>query len=276
MDMTTAITATTTTEPVPVSGIDAAELLAPWLESPEHAWSIGIYGAIGEFMHDADEATHFTRGRHALSAQTARGGLFLDLPGQVHLQALRYDSQCSSGGQMQRVDVLLPAAAAAMPVNHVLTELPADEGVGEAGTVEFDLGLGSPWVRFCVRSDDEPLTARLRAAAGRGVFDEGNLVLHDLHAASPVRLLRSAVGTLEVYGAIPTRGERSPEAPHTHLLPRLLKRNEALDTAAYVPVLSLYPANPRFDKYGQPRDFDAGAAAAFEHLYRAYGAPAVA
>jgi len=271
--MTTAraVSTITSTEPARLAGVDACALLEEFLRSPEHAWSIGIEGAIGEFMHDAGEALAIARDERRLSGCTARGGLFLDLPETVILRAARRESGCAPGG-VHRLDVLMPAERAAMPANTVLTELP---DTGDGSGLLFDLGLGSPWIRFCVRSEDESLTAALRAAAGRGVFAHGNTVLQTLVEFSPPRVLVSAAGRLEVYGRVPERDERSPEAPHTHLLPHLLNSEPAGAADGFVPVLSLYPARPETDKYGRPRPrYDAEAAATLESLHARFGSAA--
>jgi len=262
------VSAAASIEPARLAAAPACALLERFLRSPEHAWSIGIAGAIGEFMHDAGEALELSRQAGHLSARTARGGLFLSFPDELYLRARRCVSTCNPGA-MQRVDVLLPAGQAAMPVCRVLTEL---DGAGQRQGALFDLGLGSPWVRFCVRSSDDHLTAVLRRNAGRGVFEHGSTVLEVLKRHSPARVVLSALGRLEVYGPVPGRAERSPEGPHTHLLPHLLDDEQLPEADGYVPVLSLYPAKPAVDKYGRPRPrYDHEAAAELEALHARFG-----
>jgi hypothetical protein len=83
---------------------------------------------------------------------------------------------------------------------------------------------------------------------------------------------------LEVYQRIPGRDEQPPEGPHTHVLPTLLRHQRthpatALIPDGWVPCLSLYPANPVSDAFGQPRPFDHAAYAAFQVLLHSFGDP---
>jgi len=65
-----------------------------------------------------------------------------------------------------------------------LTELGPD--VSEQGIL-FDIGVGSPYVQFCIRTDDEELPAALRAVAGRYVFDYDNPVLMNILVITAAR-----------------------------------------------------------------------------------------
>jgi hypothetical protein len=64
--------------------------------------------------------------------------------------------------------------------------------------------------------------------------------------SSPTRILVSALARLEVHQPIPPPGGRSPEGPHSHLLPQFLKEGRAHAPGSPLPAglycgLSLYP-----------------------------------
>jgi len=52
----------------------AFELIADQLADPDAQWSLGTFGAIAEFMRDADEPAEIARDAHAISMVTPRGG----------------------------------------------------------------------------------------------------------------------------------------------------------------------------------------------------------
>jgi hypothetical protein len=55
------------------------------------------------------------------------------------------------------------------------------------------------------------------------VFEPGNPAMGMILAANPHRVFISRLGRIEVYQPIPPPSGKSPEGPHTHVLPRLLK-----------------------------------------------------
>jgi hypothetical protein len=101
-----------------------------------------------------------------------------------------------------------------------------------------------------------------------------------LPALSPHRVFISAAGRIEVYQPIPPPTGKSPDGPHTHVLPRLLARGRS--HAATVPIpsgwvvaMTLYPPHPLRQGSGQPIAFDPARHAAFQTLMERYGAPAL-
>jgi hypothetical protein len=258
----------------------AAQLAARYLRSPAHGWSIGIPGAIGEFMYDAGEPVRFDAGGRSLSAVTARGAIAITLPAESRCVALESPAECS-GGTNQIVAFCVPEELASAPARDVLTELGPDQAALAAGgrdEILFDLGLGSALVQFCVRSGDATLLAVLRSGTGRSIFAHDNPAFAALRDASPVRVVTSVLGRVEVLQTIPEQGGASPRGPHTHLLPGLLKRARPDDDhgvpRGMVAPLTLYPEHPRFDKYGEPTPFNNAAHEDFQRLLARYGAPA--
>jgi hypothetical protein len=91
------------------------------------------------------------------------------------------------------------------------------------------------------------MASALRSAVGRSLFAPGNLVGAAIGQASPTRILISALAHLEVHQPIPPPGGRSPDGPHTHVLPKYLKEGRAHAPGSPLPDglycgLSLYPA----------------------------------
>ena len=90
---------------------------------------------------------------------------------------------------------------------------------------------------------------------------------------SPTRVFVSRAGRIEVYqpiGSIP-ENRPTPEGPHTHLLPDLLKSDRTHSANApvppgFFPVLSLYPAHPLSELNGRDRPFDPGRHRNFQAL----------
>ena len=106
-----------------------------------------------------------------------------------------------------------------------LTEVgPDTEALREQdrGAVLFDLGIDALQVDCCIRVSDPKLAAELRAHVGRSLFEAGNPAMGLILVHSPDRVFITRVGRAEVYQAIPQPGDKAPEGPHTHVLPRLL------------------------------------------------------
>jgi Family of unknown function (DUF6925) len=97
-------------------------------------------------------------------------------------------------------------------------------------------------------------------------------------AANPHRVFISRLGRVEVYQPIPPPDGKSPEGPHTHVLPRLLrhKRTHAATEfvpAGFVPCAHLYPPHPARDPRGKRRPFCQDRHAIFQNLLARFGDP---
>src|SRR5262249_9742166 len=71
---------------------------------------------------------------------------------------------------------------------------------------------------------------------------------------------------------------KSPDGPHTHVLPKLLAhgRTHALTERlpeGWIPCAHLYPPHPLRDQFGKRRRFRQDYHAAFQALHERYGAP---
>jgi hypothetical protein len=144
--------------------------------------------------------------------------------------------------------------------------------------VLFDLGLGTLQVDVCVRSADPELTARLRAGAGRSIFEADNPAMPAILAGNPHRVFICRFGRAEVYQPIPPADGRSPDGPHTHLLPKLLRSGQTHAAtepvpSGWVPCAHIYPAHPVKDAMGHFGPFDPARHSAFQSLLRTFGDP---
>lgn len=259
---------------------DVGAVLAAHMGDPTSGFSVGAPGALAEFHRAAGEALALDD-RDGLRIATGRGALAVGaLAGVV---PVAYEHPAADGERWQHgVVFCLPAARARGAGRRTLAELGPDMAAvrpdDRAGLL-FDLGAGAANVDFCVRTSDPALVAALRAAAGRPVFAPGNPVMGAILDANPHRVAVSALARAEVYQ--PIGRTKTPEGPHTHLLPELLRTGRTHAAAVPVPdgmlpCLSLHPANPLLDGLGRPRPFDPGAHSAFQSLAARWAAPGYA
>lgn len=255
---------------------DNFELIAVQLADVEAQWSLGTFGAIAEFMRDADEPAESERTDQSASVVTLRGGIrLLEIAG---LRTVAFETVTTSSWS-QRVAFCLPEAASKMQRRGVLTELGPDTQAlrpYDRDAALFDLGLGAPQVDCCIRTNDIELIAGLRAHAGRSLFEPGSPAMGLILRHSPHRVFVTRAGRVEVYQPIPAHGALSPEGPHTHVLPKLLAHGRTHAATEPIPkgwvsCAHLYPAHPLRDGYGRPRPFDARRHGAFQRLLSRFG-----
>lgn len=232
---------------------DIADLLAEHLSNPESSWSMGSYGAVAEFYQDAGEVID-TDSSNDLIRLTPRGGIRIDL--QEDFGICAYENTSNHSTARQHIALCLPEESSRMSGNEVLTEFGQDVsalGADDRDALLFDLGvsaLGSGCFQtdFCIRTDDHDLIGFLRGHCGTNIFTHGSPVFARLLEAQPQRVVITRLGRLEVYQ--PIGGEhtddKTPEGPHTHLLPDLLSLNlthpaEVPIKGGWVPCAFLYP-----------------------------------
>jgi hypothetical protein len=264
----------------PAASMNAAaiDLLQREISNPGTQWSLGTFGAIAEFSRDPDEPVRLVSSGRILSAVTSRGAIVLKPDAAPRAFA---SEGLTKTGWSQRVSLCLPKQDCAMSLRTALTEIGPDRDAPreeDRHSVLFDLGFGALHADFCVRAD-ESLSSRLREHAGRDVFEPGNPAMGMILTANPHRVFFSQLGRIEVYQPIPPPSGKSPEGPHTHVLPRLL-RNRRTHPATepvpdgMVPCAHLYPPHPARDALGEPRQFDATHHDAFQAMMAACGDPA--
>ena len=256
-------------------------LLLEHLRDPGSSWSCGRFGAIAEFHRDPGEPVAIDE-RPVLSAATARGAIRIEAPGELRPIAYETISKCiDSWGH--GLALCLPRERARMNGRSVITELGPDREAVRAedrDALLFDLGLGGGSAAICVRTPDAETIRLLRAACGRSLFEGAAGLLPHLPALSPHRVFISAAGRIEVYQPIPPPTGKSPDGPHTHVLPRLLARGRSHAATVPIPpgwvaVMTLYPPHSLRQGSGRPIAFDPARHAAFQALMDRYGAPAL-
>ena len=254
------------------------DFLAEQLADVETGWSIGTFGAIAEFTRDSDEAATLTHIDDVISVVTARGGLRI----QAHdaLRPIASESPTTESWT-HRVAFCFPEEACAMNRRTVLTEVGPDRAAlrsEDRSAVLFDLGLDTLQVDVCIRSSDRDFLERLRPLVGKSVFAPGNGAMGTILATNPHRVFISRVGRIEVFQPIPPPDGKSPEGPHTHVLPKLLRSGRThaateLLPDGWIPSAHLYPPHPARDRFGHRRPFEPERLAAFQELLARYGDP---
>lgn len=239
------------------------DLLQQWLADEITGWSMGSFGAISEFIRWQGDAPPLAAD-HGTGWYTPRGGIRIDRT--EGLMALAWDMPSTKSERFFRhVEFLLPEAEALVPQPAGFTELGPDTGAirpEDRDMILFDCGLQQKNVRFCVRTRDPELIAEMRRCEGMGNFAPGNTAAAMIFARHPHRISITAIGRVEVYQKIggPDTDWKSPDGPHTHLLPKLLAagRTHSANTPippGFLPVASLHPASPFSLPDGTERPF---------------------
>lgn len=230
-------------------------MIETWLGRADTGWSMGTPGAIAEFIRTPDEPA--ASGTHEVV--TSRGGIRLDLP--TLLRVVAYETPAGPRDHWNHTVALCVPTASSGPARRVITDLGPDIDAlrqeDRSGRL-IDLGLGLPAVDVCVRVATGDLLARLQAAVGSSFWADPHLA-GAIVAAGPHRVFTTPCGRVEVYAPIPPLDGRSPDGPHTHLLPNLLRTGRTHPATApipekYVPVAALYPPREDFaaflDEFG--------------------------
>jgi hypothetical protein len=251
----------------------AIDLLHAQIAYADTQWSLGTFGGIAEFSRDRDEKVRLTQSATGAAAVTARGGIAVELSDDCRPFAFECITRSSWS---QRVALCLPADGCAMNRRAVLTELDVDREALQPehrGSTLFDLGLGALQADLCVRINDHAMVARLRSHCGRSVFDPANPAMGLLLETNPHRVFISRIGRIEVYQPIPPASGKSPDGPHTHVLPKLLKsrRTHAATEPipeGWIPCAHLYPGHPVRDAGNL---FDAACHDSFQRMIERFG-----
>ncbi|MGD9803240.1 MAG: hypothetical protein AB7E81_03065 [Hyphomicrobiaceae bacterium] len=249
-----------------------AEFLAEQVADPDAQWSLGTFGAIAEFSRDPLEPAQLD----SHSVITSRGALALVLPAALQLVAFETVTKDSWSS---RVALCLPRDQSVMSRRSVLTELGPDRAAlrpEDRDAILFDVGVDAWQTDVCIRVHDRELVARFREVCGTTTFAPGSAAGRLILETSPNRVLISRVGRIEVYQPIPPAHGKSPEGPHTHVLPDLLRRRRTHAAtepipADLVPCAHLYPPHPAKDAMGYPQPFDSERQAHFDAMLQTFG-----
>ncbi len=254
-------------------------LLSHAIDDARNAWSIGRFGAIGEFVRDPDEVFERSRSEDAERIVTARGAL--EIGPRTGIVTIAYDTLSADGetwGHAVAFCLPRPPADRSATVSFLGADTDALRPEHTDASL-FDLGIGLGHVRMCVRTRDAALCEALRSLEGGSLFDgTGARALELILKGSPHRILVSPLGRIEVYASIPGPTDRTPSGPHTHVLPKLLATGRTHGANAPIPgglqpVLMLHPRSPWRDAAGRPASFDRGLDRDFERLLASFGLP---
>jgi hypothetical protein len=252
--------------------------LMDFLADIEAGWSVGTFGAIAEFTRDAGEPVELNKASDTISVVTDKGGLCIaPRPG---LRLIASESPTTESWS-HRVALCLPQESCSMSRRTTLTEIGPDGGalrIQDRDGVLFDLGLGTLQIDACIRVSDPDVVSALRSRTGRSVFAPENGAMRIILAANPHRVFVSRIARAEVFQPIPPPGGKSPDGPHTHVLPKLLAHGRTHAATeplpdGWIPCAHLYPAHPLRDQLGRKRAFRREHHAAFQALLERYGEP---
>lgn len=259
---------------------ELSALIAQHLAREDSAWSMGGFGALGEFLRASGEPVQLLPS--GMGIVSARGALSLEPPHGA--RAIAHETPSADPRLWNHaIEFCLPMDRAAMNRRRALTELGSDHGAlrtADRGALLFDMGLGLHQADACIRTADPALIAALRAGVGLSMLEHGHPSWGAILAASPHRVFLSRVGRLEVYVPIPAPGSvpdyHHTPGPHTHVLPQLLAsgRTHAAHLPlpeGWVPCATLYPAHPSRDLLGRARPFAQPDFDAFQDVLRAHG-----
>ncbi|MEO0567790.1 MAG: hypothetical protein AAF066_08665 [Pseudomonadota bacterium] len=253
-------------------------VLRDGLNDPDAGWNMGSLGAIAEFHHVSGDPP--APAVQNLQQRISRGAIRIETLEGV--KPVAYETASSRSDRwLQGVALCLPEDQARMNERDALTELGPDTGAireEDQSSVLFDMGLGQQQLDFCIRTDDPELLGTLRAQEGRSLFDLDNPAMGAILHAHPHRVALTRLGRVEVYQMIggADTGGKSPEGPHTHVLPRLLrvKRTHAASTPipdGWTPCCGFHPKSPMMGRLGEEKNFDTAAFDAFQSLLNEWG-----
>ena len=255
--------------------VDALLTLA--LDDYRHGWSVGTFGAIGEFVRDEAEPVRRSRNGTVQEIVTARGAMRLSPNDDIRVIA--FDTLSSDGETWnQAVALCLPKPAGDAP--QTVHRLGPDKEAlrpEDRDAILFDMGVAVGLVKMCVRTRDADLIAALDELEGKSLLGpDGGKAAGLVLKTSPHRVMLSPIARVEVFVPIPGPGGQSPLGPHTHMLPKLIASGRTHAANAPIPdrmqpVLYLHPRSPWRDAAGKRTPFDAGLDAYFESLLQRHG-----
>ncbi|MCL2385055.1 MAG: hypothetical protein FWC84_04420, partial [Alphaproteobacteria bacterium] len=170
-------------------------------------------------------------------AATPRGAISFELSDRIHALSLG----ALNGPQNRNIILLVVPRRVRAPAALGLARIGSDSDAIQSEhryEILYDFGLGSAVANFSIRTANQELIADLNRCAGQSyeafLSEVGEAILR----TSPARVIRNAIGRIEVFTPIPEPGGRTPSGPHTHFLPDQLKRSD--DMPANIPIPDFY------------------------------------
>ena len=261
--------------------MDANTLIHKYLNESAHGWAIGTFGAIGEFVRDSDEEFDVSTDFNGLATATSRGGIRVnDNLGQVKI--VPYETLSPKANYWAHgIALCLQETELRHLSQPSFEELGVDHEAIRAedrDSMLFDMGVAAPFIRACIRVKRQETVLALRKFLGKNLLSDAKEAMAIILDDNPHRVFISKLGRVEVYQPIPGTNETSPEGPHTHVLPKLIKtgRTHSATTPipnGYIPCLNLFPSHPLMDSLGQDRPFISKAFQEFQEVLQQYGDP---
>ena len=213
------------------------------LEKRRGTWVMGVVGAVAEFIAAPDAQVEIEVNGCDVTARTRNGALRMHINDDA--RAVTFDPPGLAAEP--RIVIAVKRSLGRLPLSEGIADLGPDNGLlpDPEGRL-YDLGLGRKDARFCVRVANGMAQRALDQANGRTLMQTLSQIAPPLIAESPTRVVETALGRIEVQGQIPPPGARSPEGPHTHLLPDHLATGRALPVGmelprSYIPGAIFYP-----------------------------------
>ena len=223
---------------------DIRSFVTSTLEAGRGTWVIGVVGAVAEFTAAQDESVDVRVGGDDITAYTTNGALRMKVNDDI--RALTFDSP--DWEREPRIVLAVKRERGRLPVASGVADLGPDTDalLQEPNTKLYDLGLARKEGLFCVRLGEGAAREVLNGSTGLTFPQALPMIAGPLVAESPTRVVESALGRIEVQGQIPPPDAKSPDGPHTHLLPDHLETGRALPVGmdlprAYLPGAIFYP-----------------------------------
>ncbi|MET0248346.1 MAG: hypothetical protein ABW164_01305 [Sphingobium sp.] len=250
------------------------EEIAKLAMDPLNGWSIGSFGAVGEFVRDADEPTEVRRTSGLIEIVTPRGAM--RIAPTMPLAPVAWDS-LSGDGESWGHALALCCPRPETP-SRTVRFMGLDGGAirpEDRGHHLFDLGVAAGAVTMAARTGDAGLIAALTALEGQPLLSAMS-VMTEMLRAQPHRVLLSPAGRIEVFQPIPPTDGKSPIGPHTHLLAKLIAKDRPHSSNVPIPdghqsALSLHPRSPWRTMLGERHEFMAEHDIAFAPLLDRFG-----
>lgn len=163
------------------------------LDDPRNRLGVGVFGAIGEFVRDADEAAQRLPSRGLV---TARGGIAIAAEHDA-ARLIAWTEPSVPGQWRQGAALCLPEAEAETGGTDVVAEIgPALLCLQPAhrDDILFDMGVGFAHLRACIRTADPWIIGLVRAGLWKAALRANNPALGAIIATSPHRVFRAASG----------------------------------------------------------------------------------
>ena len=223
---------------------DTRAFVTSTLKAGRGTWVIGVVGAVAEFTAAQDEEVDVYVDGDDITAHTQNGAMRVKINDDV--RALTFDPPDWERGA--RIVLAVKRERGRLPVASGVVDLGPDTDalVQEQNAKLYDLGLGRKEGRFCVRLGEGAAREALNGSTGLTFPQALPMIAGPLVAECPTRVVESALGRIEVQGQIPPPDAKSPDGPHTHLLPDHLETGRALPVGmdlprAYLPGAIFYP-----------------------------------